>query len=144
MIKTFYTFIGLVAAIALSSCVDEEEFADTPRGIFEALWKIMDERYCFFDYKSEEYGLDWDGVYAKYSPRISDGMTESIAGNSTASVSAGAMPSADGCRSTPDWVHDTDATMARMRMRGVFFMTIEINCTPPMASRTECKIKRGR
>ena len=76
MIKTFYTFIGLVAAIALSSCVDEEEFADTPRGNFEALWKIMDERYCFFDYKSEEYGLDWDGVYAKYSPRISDGMTD--------------------------------------------------------------------
>ncbi len=76
MIKSFYTFIGLVAAIALSSCVDEEEFADTPRGNFEALWKIMDERYCFFDYKSEEYGLDWDGVYAKYSPRISDGMTD--------------------------------------------------------------------
>ena len=37
MIKTVYIFIGLVVAFALSSCVDEEEFSDTPHGNFEAL-----------------------------------------------------------------------------------------------------------
>ena len=29
------------------------------KGNFEALWHIIDEQYCFLDYKAEEYGLDW-------------------------------------------------------------------------------------
>ena len=33
------------------ACVDEEEYDDTPQGNFEALWQIIDEHYCFFDYK---------------------------------------------------------------------------------------------
>ena len=58
------------------SCIDEEEYADSPRGNFEALWRIMDEHYCFFDYKHEAYGLDWDEVYERYSRQVDDGMTE--------------------------------------------------------------------
>ena len=57
------------------SCVDVEEHADTPVGNFEALWKIVDEHYCFFDYKQQEYGLDWNDVYNKYKVRVSDHMT---------------------------------------------------------------------
>lgn len=64
-------------SIPLVSCIDEEEFDDTPSGNFEALWKIMDEHYCFFDYKAEEYGLDWNEVYSTYAPRISSSMTNS-------------------------------------------------------------------
>ena len=60
---------SLIAAplfmMLLASCVDEDEHPNTPQGNFEALWKIMDERYCFFDYKSHEYGLDWNEVYNK-------------------------------------------------------------------------------
>ena len=41
-----------------TACVDEEQFANTPQGNFEALWKIIDEHYCFLDYKKETYGLD--------------------------------------------------------------------------------------
>lgn len=63
--------------VSLVSCIDEEEFDDTPLGNFEALWKIMDEHYCFFDYKAAEYGLDWNDVYNTYAPRISSGMTNS-------------------------------------------------------------------
>ena len=33
----------VMMAGSLTSCVDEEEFANTPRGNFEALWKIIDE-----------------------------------------------------------------------------------------------------
>ena len=57
------------------SCVDEEEFADTPRGNMEALWKIIDEHYCFLDYKQQEYGLDWDAVHEKYKERIKGKLT---------------------------------------------------------------------
>lgn len=57
------------------SCVDEEQFSDTPEGNFEALWKIIDERYCFFDYKQHEYGLDWQTVYNKYKVRARGDMT---------------------------------------------------------------------
>ena len=46
-------------------CVDEEERPNTPEGNFEALWKIMDEHYCFFDYKN----VDWNSVYNIYKVR---------------------------------------------------------------------------
>lgn len=67
--------IALTATVTATSCVDEEEFADTPQGNFEALWKIIDEHYCFFDYKQKEYGLDWHAVYDKYRVRMNNGMT---------------------------------------------------------------------
>ncbi|MFA6719067.1 MAG: peptidase S41, partial [Prevotella sp.] len=49
----------LLMVLALSSCVMESEFSDNPQGNFEALWKIMDEHYCFFD----EKGVDWNEVH---------------------------------------------------------------------------------
>ena len=54
------------------SCIDEEQHDNTPQGNFEALWKIIDERYCFFDYKQKEYGLDWNEVYNKYKVRAKE------------------------------------------------------------------------
>lgn len=71
-----YSFVFILSSFTAVSCVDEDEFSDSPRGNFEALWKIMDERYCFFDYKKEAYGLDWNEVYARYSRQVNDGMTE--------------------------------------------------------------------
>lgn len=60
----------------LGSCVEEESPNDTPTGNFEALWKILDTRYCFFDYKAGVYGLDWNEVHDRYKKRISDSMSE--------------------------------------------------------------------
>ena len=71
--KLLYFYIATMLMVA---CVDEAEYSDTPTGNFEALWKIMDEHYCFFDYKQQEYGLDWQEVYNKYKVRVSDKMTE--------------------------------------------------------------------
>ena len=68
--------ISYLLSIICFSCVDTEERPDTPTGNFEALWTIMDEHYCFFDYKQHEYGLDWQEVYNKYKVRVSDKMTE--------------------------------------------------------------------
>ena len=59
------------------SCVDEEQYDDSPRGNFEALWRIFDEHYCFFSYKKAEYGLDWDAIYQKYAPQFSSQMSDS-------------------------------------------------------------------
>jgi len=58
------------------ACVDVEQYDNNPRGNFEALWRIIDEHYCFFDYKKQAYGLDWNAVYTKYAPQFHDGMTE--------------------------------------------------------------------
>ncbi len=64
------------ALLCLCSCVREEVEADTPSGNFEALWRTLDERYCFFTYKRQEYGLDWTAVRAKYAPAVSSDLTE--------------------------------------------------------------------
>ena len=57
------------------SCVDTQEIENTPVGNFEALWKIIDEHYCFLDYKQHEYGLDWQQVYDKYKVRVNNDMS---------------------------------------------------------------------
>ena len=64
-----------IATMLMVACVDNEERPNTPMGNFEALWQIMDEHYCFFDYKQHEYGLDWQQVYNKYKVRVSDKMS---------------------------------------------------------------------
>ena len=67
--------LWLCALPLLTACVDEEEFDNTPQGNFEALWKIIDEHYCFLNYKHEAYGLDWQQVYDKYRVRIDNDMS---------------------------------------------------------------------
>ncbi len=69
-------FMLLLQIFILVSCVEEDEYANTPTGNFEALWKIMDEHYCFFDLKKKELGVDWQNVYARYSSQVSDKMSD--------------------------------------------------------------------
>ncbi len=75
MRKLLLTLLSAMLVAVCQSCVDVEEHDNTPRGNFDALWQTIDERYCFFDYKGREYGLDWNAVRQKYSQRIDDGMT---------------------------------------------------------------------
>lgn len=63
--------IILLLSLTLLSCFHEETFENTKKGNFEALWKIMDERYCFFEYKN----VDWDAIHSKYSEKITEDMT---------------------------------------------------------------------
>ena len=71
-----YIYSMLMCAFCLISCIDEDEYEDSPNGNFEALWKIIDEHYCFFDYKNKSYGLDWDEVHERYVRQFHSGMTE--------------------------------------------------------------------
>lgn len=78
MINMMRQWIWILAALPLlAACVDEDEIPDTPQGNFEALWKIIDEHYCFFDYKQQQYGLEWNAVYQKYKPRVDQDMNTS-------------------------------------------------------------------
>ena len=73
-----FTFLSITVLFSLYfiSCVDEEQYDDTPQGNLEALWKIIDEHYCFLDYKQQEIGLDWNQVYQTYKVRVNNGMSK--------------------------------------------------------------------
>lgn len=69
-------FCGILALLSTNSCITSEGFGTTPRDDFEALWRIIDRHYCFFDYKREEYGLDWNEVHKRYSRQVSNDMSQ--------------------------------------------------------------------
>lgn len=67
-----HTLLTLSACLlCLSGCIREEEFDNTPQGNFEALWTIIDEQYCFLDYKQ----IDWNAIHDKYQPLITPDMS---------------------------------------------------------------------
>lgn len=84
-----YILLLILPILLFHSCIREEEFDNTPQGNFEALWKIIDEQYCFLDYKQ----IDWDAIRDKYQPLITpdmsnDGLFE-VLGNMLAELKDG-------------------------------------------------------
>lgn len=68
-----YVIYGLaLICILFAGCEKADVYTSNPRANFEALWTIIDERYCFFDYKE----IDWDEVHKRYSAKVSDSMDE--------------------------------------------------------------------
>ena len=62
-------FIGFIG----TSCESYEfDFDNTPQGNFDALWTILDENYCYFDYK----GINWDSVGTSYKARVTPNMSK--------------------------------------------------------------------
>ncbi len=88
-----YSPISLLSILLLftQSCYEPPVLENTPRGNFEALWNIMDQRYCFFAYKDSV--VDWDEVYLRYSDSIEVKMGDrtlfSLLGNMLAEVRDG-------------------------------------------------------
>lgn len=58
-------------ATIFSGCHKAESFENDVYGNFDALWKIVDEHYCFFDQKN----VDWDEVGAAYRAKIHPDMS---------------------------------------------------------------------
>lgn len=83
------TYLLLLMAVCLSGCVKEEEHNNTPQGNFDALWRIIDEHYCFLDYKQ----VDWNAVRNEYqpyiTPKLSDDKLFQILGNMLAELRDG-------------------------------------------------------
>ena len=74
--RSFATlWMTILAFLFLSTSNTEGIQENSPKGNFEALWHIIDTKYCFLDYKNKEYGLDWDEVYRRYSNRLTDDMS---------------------------------------------------------------------
>ena len=60
--KTKY-FLLISLTVTLVSCMDDfNPPANTYRGNFETLWKIVDTQYCYLDYKN----INWDSIYTVY------------------------------------------------------------------------------
>lgn len=65
------SIVLIIPLLFVSSCIEEPVFDNTPKGNFEALWKIIDERYCFLD----EKGVDWNAIHDKYEKKITPDMS---------------------------------------------------------------------
>ena len=70
----------LLACLVLTSCISEEQYDNTPRGNLDALWTIIDQNYCFLDYKQQELGFNWAQVRIDYRQRLSDKMSNAQIG----------------------------------------------------------------
>ncbi|MCR5574251.1 MAG: S41 family peptidase [Bacteroidaceae bacterium] len=60
----------LMVTMMLIGCVREDNHANTPMGNFEALWTIIDEHYCFLDYKQ----IDWYEIRKRYQPFVHENL----------------------------------------------------------------------
>lgn len=65
----------LLVVLGLSSCIPNSPAVSDQMANFEALWKVIDERYCFL----EEKGVDWDKVHYKYQSKLNEKQYSSIA-----------------------------------------------------------------
>lgn len=72
MRKILYALLAAAALCVGVSCEEGSTFETSPRENFEALWRILDENYCFFSYKA----VDWDEVHTRYSRQVSDTMNQ--------------------------------------------------------------------
>ena len=70
MKRKYVIFPLLIIFLLFAGCNEKDEFSVDPFTNFKSLWKIIDESYCFFEYKK----IDWDAVYQKYSVQITDSM----------------------------------------------------------------------
>ena len=69
-------FLSVLLASFLTSCQQSDyAYDDTPEGNLEALWTIIDQRYCFLSYKEAELGMSWAEVHDRYLGRLGPDMS---------------------------------------------------------------------
>lgn len=65
--KKYYILL-IYLLVSLTSCMKQlDEYDNTPEGNFDALWSIIDTRYCYLDYKN----IDWDSIHYEYKSKLS-------------------------------------------------------------------------
>lgn len=60
-----YPILALMTLL-FGACVPQEPSDGDYLVNFEALWTVINERYCFL----EEKGVDWDAIHAEYEPLV--------------------------------------------------------------------------
>ena len=68
--KRYLSYGCIFLTLLLASCIREEAYDNSPAGNFEALWRLIDEHYCYLDYKD----IDWDAVHEQYRVQVTDDM----------------------------------------------------------------------
>ena len=63
--------LGWISA-ACEQLFIEPDPANNPTENFELLWKTVDEKYSFFEFKN----IDWDDAYRRYRPLVTEEMSE--------------------------------------------------------------------
>ena len=64
-----YSWLLALSLLFTLSCRDKSEYDPySARDNFDLLWKILDERYCFFDLKE----VDWDEVRVRYQEKLTE------------------------------------------------------------------------
>jgi len=65
----------IILTVSLCSCVENFTYREnTYRENFEALWRIVDTRYCYLDAKK----INWDSIYAVYDARLANDTVDEI------------------------------------------------------------------
>ncbi len=68
--KRIFAIIFVAVSSVFVSCDDDLEYEDFDIvENFNFLWKEIDEKYCFFDYKKDSI-MRWNLVYDKYLPKV--------------------------------------------------------------------------
>ena len=72
MNRIYIFFAAICTTLLCISCEKEGHYTQLPKDNFEALWQIMDEQYCFFEYKD----VDWNEVHDRYALQMSDTLNQ--------------------------------------------------------------------
>ena len=73
--KRLLPIIAILLALLTSCQRSDYEYDDTPQGNLDALWTLIDQRYCFLSYKEEQLGFKWSELHAKYSAKLNSSMS---------------------------------------------------------------------
>ncbi|MCD7937723.1 MAG: S41 family peptidase [Tannerellaceae bacterium] len=68
---SYKSFLLLILSLLLG-CDFSNEYTQSPIHNFKALWEILDENYCFFEYKN----IDWDIIHDEYISYIHNDMDD--------------------------------------------------------------------
>ncbi len=64
-----YICILYIIPFIFNACIKEPDtHVNTIEGNFQALWEIIDTRYCYLDYKN----INWDSLYTVYKQKLSE------------------------------------------------------------------------
>ncbi len=64
-----------MSAFMVSCQQSDYAYDDTPQGNLDALWTLIDQRYCFLSYKEQQLGISWADIRMKYTAKLGPKMT---------------------------------------------------------------------
>ena len=77
MSRKNYLWCLLAGLFLLAGCQQGlDEYDDSPQANVDALWRIIDEHYCFLDYKEQTLGFSWADKRQEYLGMVQPGMSQ--------------------------------------------------------------------